>query len=154
MLSGDFWCDTSRGLSPDESSIFLGESGRQCAYCKARASLFSRHIIPGPEAALNACPILCGLRRLQIEQNTLPQPIRARTFRSSIRPLKDAAAVNATRYAIGVQPDFVFTDIVLVRLAGQSSIASAVHPKPTGLTQPVSVSRQQVSCSEDAGFAG
>jgi len=103
---------------------------------RSRASLFrSNTSSPDPEAALNESPILLWLAKIASEQE--------QSYRSRIRApehsearhydlLKDAAAVNATRYAIGAAlKTFGITDIVLVRWQDKVSTAlSSAIRKP------------------------
>jgi RRXRR protein len=115
--------------------------GRRNRKTRYRTSCFYN---PGPEAALNECPILLWLAKIAIRaRTTLPQPNSGtRTFRSrhydlsktllQLMPLAMPSGLHSRlwdcRYRSGP-------------VAGQSSIAlNRAIRKPTGLTQPVSVS--------------
>jgi len=85
-----------QGLSPvRDQGVSSGEVGRQCAYSKAKSILFrSNTSSPGPEAALNECPILLWLAKIAIRaRTTLPQPNSGPEHsEAALRPLKDASA--------------------------------------------------------------
>ena len=99
----------------------LEKWGYECAYCKAKSiPLQVEHIIPrsrGGTKRVSNLTVACE------DCNQSKNNLTAAEFglpsiqKLALRPLKDAAAVNATRYTIGAAPqDFGTTDIFLVRL--------------------------------------
>jgi len=89
----------------------LEKWGRQCIYCaKENVPLEVEHIIPksnGGSNRISNLTISCricnekkGSKDIKIFLNKKPE-ILAKILKTAKSPLKDAAAVNATRYAIG-----------------------------------------------------
>jgi len=115
------------------SRIIFLRSGTQCAYLsQPRASLCQgRTIIPQvPEAALKRCPIYCGLRRLQSEQERLTRSRNAgnpNIQKAGITTSKDATG-QSMPLAVSIAVADVNLDyrIVLDRWQDKGSTDSAV----------------------------
>jgi len=83
----------------------LEKWGRQCAYCNAKnVALQIEHVIPksrgGTDRVSNltlSCEV-CNQRKNNLTATEFGHPA---VQKQALQPLKDAAAVNATRYAIG-----------------------------------------------------
>jgi len=99
--------NTSKGLWPvtRSRSIFWRSGDASALTARPRASLFrSNTSSPGPEAALKRVSNLtvacedCNQSKNNLTAAEFGHP---NIQKQALRPLKDAAAVNATRYAIG-----------------------------------------------------
>src|SRR6202142_182567 len=128
----------------------LEKWGRQCAYCKAKSiPLQVEHIIPrsrGGTKRVSNLTVACEDCNQSKNNLTAAEFWHPNTQKKALRPLKDSATVNATRYAIGVASSLCGYRYRFGPVAGQSSIAknSAIR-KPTGLTRLVSVSPESMS---------
>ena len=117
----------------------------ECAYCKAKSiPLQVEHIIPrsrGGTKRVSNLTVACEDCNQSKNNLTAAEFWHPNTQKKALRPLKDSATVNATRYAIGVASSLCGYRYRFGPVAGQSSIAknSAIR-KPTGLTRLVSVS--------------
>ena len=83
----------------------LEKWGRQCAYCKAKSiPLQIEHIIPrsrGGTKRVSNLTVACEDCNQSKNNLTAAEFGHPNIQKQALRPLKDAAAVNATRYAIG-----------------------------------------------------
>ncbi len=83
----------------------LEKWGRQCAYCKAKGiPLQVEHIIPrsrGGTKRVSNLTVACKACNRSKNNLTAAEFGHPNIQKQALRPLKDAAAVNATRYAIG-----------------------------------------------------
>jgi hypothetical protein len=98
----------------------LQKWGRQCAYCKAKSiPLQVEHIIPrsrGGTKRVSNLTVACEDCNQSKNNLTAAEFGHPNIQKQALRPLKDATAVNATRYAIvAALQDFVVADIILVR---------------------------------------
>ena len=93
-------------LAGYETKEYLLEKwGHECAYCKAKSiSLQVEHIIPrsrGGTKRVSNLTVACEACNQSKNNLTAAEFGHPNIQKQALRPLKDAAAVNATRYAIG-----------------------------------------------------